>query len=77
MRKRFHPDGVAGLIAVITAPEGLSDQEYNLYVDRTREQILSMAGQYYKVNECDYEDAEKGRLRDRNNLAKLNRANIR
>ena len=79
LKRRFHPDGVAALVAVMLAPEGASDEDYARTVDHIREQVLQMAGEYYSLFPCDFEDKidpqKKGT--DANNLAKLNRANLR
>lgn len=80
-RQRMHPDGVAALVAVITAPTNCDNETYSRYVDYARDRVLRMARRYYQVNPQDFQDAGDwmGR-KTRNalqNLAKLNRANLR
>jgi hypothetical protein len=77
-KRRFHPEGVASLVAVMLAPEGLDEAQYAATVDRTRNRILELADQYYKGHECDFDNtAEKRQRRAYNNLARLDRANLR
>lgn len=97
---RYHPDGVANLVACILAPEDIerargrrtyayraaqrreliTEQELlNTALDARRDQVLRLAREYYRVNPCDYDNSyDRQRQRNAmNNLAKLNRANLR
>jgi hypothetical protein len=84
---KYHPEGVAALIAVIVAPEdvaklrvptSLTNVVLRRAIDRRRDEILAMARQYYKVHDQDYEEADPRpeMVNGTNNRAKLDRANI-
>jgi hypothetical protein len=84
---KYHPEGVAALIAVIVAPEdvkalkvppSLSNVVLRRAIDRRRDEILRMARQYYKVHDQDYEEADPRETNPSggNNRARLDRANI-
>jgi hypothetical protein len=66
---KFHPEGVASLIAVIVAPEDVEailaskraaqfkltkDEAIRRAIDIRRSQILRLARAYYKINPQDY-----------------------
>jgi len=75
---RDHPEGVASLIAVMLVPEGTPKEEFEAKVDWYRNRVLELANQYYKVNNCDFDNsADKRPENETQNLAKLNRANLR
>lgn len=83
----MHPEGMARLIAVMLVTgdveqhpkaAGYEDQ----IIDMRRSQVLSLAREHYKVYPCDFDtsndhDIEEGARNGRNNLAKLNRKNLR
>lgn len=84
---RYHPEGVAALIAVIVAPEdvkalkvpvSLTNVVLRHAIDRRRDEILAMARQYYKVHDQDYEEAapRPEMVNGKNNRAKLSRTNV-
>lgn len=84
---KYHPEGVAALIAVIVAPKdvaklriptSLTNVVLRRAIDRRRDEILAMARQYYKVHDQDYEEADPRpeMVNGTNNRAKLDRANI-
>ena len=82
---RMHPEGLAGLIAVIVAPLDVENvhgpQRKAAYlgaIDNRRSQVLRLADQYYKLHGCDFDNhADLGRTAGQQNLARLNRANLR
>lgn len=89
MGKRFHPEGVASLVAAILVtgdvsmlPEDGREEHMEAVIDFRRTQVLEMAREYYKVYPCDFDASnelwrsELGR-NAANNLARLNRANLR
>jgi hypothetical protein len=87
---RFHPDGMASLIAVIVAPEDVKampiPRQLNrsdllrLAIDRRHEQVLGLAAQYYKINPCDFDNSVDVQaavpVNSTNNRAKLDRKNL-
>jgi hypothetical protein len=76
--RRFHPEGVAALVAVMLAPEGVDDEVYAHAVDFVRERVLELADEYYALYPCDFDNSTDRREdRGTNNLAKLSRANLR
>jgi len=85
---RMHPEGLAGLIAVIVAPLDVEDvhgpQRKAAYlgaIDTRRSQVLRLAYSYYKLHDCDFDNSADVRgnrvIAGQQNLAKLNRANLR
>jgi len=77
MPRRMHPDGVAALIAVMLVPSELSGEARDHFLDLTRERVLQLATQYYRINDCDFDNSADRRTSGVQNLAKLNRANLR
>jgi hypothetical protein len=88
-KKRFHPDGVARLVASIVAyndVEGLmlpprqKVQAYRAAVMIRMDAALSLARAYYRNNPQDFEDAGDWRSNavrnGTNNLAHLDRASL-
>jgi hypothetical protein len=78
--KKYHPDGMASLIAVILAPTApdVSKEQFQAEVDRVHDQVLYMAHQFYKINPCDFDNSANRRSgTEVNNLARLDRANLR
>lgn len=86
---RFHPDGMASLIAVIVAPVDVENQpvlgvpksvQYQQWVDYRHEQVLGLARQYYKINPCDFDNSFDVKIPQQrnaiNNRAKLDRRNL-
>lgn len=81
---RMHPDGVARLLAAIfldgdrkLSRGRASDEEI---LDARYDQFLGMAAAYYRCHPQDYDGSHDGipvQRGSRNNLAKLNRANLR
>lgn len=85
MGTRMHPDGMARLVAAILIEEdrkrvvGATDEQI---LDARVDQVLDLAREHYKVYPCDFDVSREGWRLDavrnsKNNLAKLNRANLR
>jgi len=69
---------MADLIAVILAPETLNKRALQEAIDRRREQVQSLARQYYKLHPCDFDNsADKAPTVGSQNRARLDRANLR
>lgn len=86
MGTRMHPDGMARLVAAILI-EGDREKVHGRatdeqILDARVDQVLGLAREHYKVYPCDFDVSREGwRLEAvrnaKNNLAKLNRANLR
>jgi hypothetical protein len=74
---RMHPDGVASLIAAMTVPPKATAEEYAAHCDKVRRQVLTLARSYYRLYPVDFDQAVVRHDHGANNLAKLNRANLR
>lgn len=74
MKKRFHPEGMASLVAAIVAAEDVrrvketrkttSDQTeayYRAQVQNRRVRVLELARAWYANNDCDFENSEDWR----------------
>jgi hypothetical protein len=89
MQRRYHPEGVASLVAAIlvvgdvsSLPEEQQAAAEGRVIDFRRTQVLELAREYYKVYPCDFDttndgDIEPGVRNSRNNLAKLSRNNLK
>ena len=88
-KKRYHPDGVARLVASIVAyndvtglmlPPRAKAQAYRAAVMIRMDAALSLARAYYRNNPQDFEDAGDWRARSQrngtNNLAHLDRPSL-
>jgi hypothetical protein len=97
---KYHPDGVAALVASIVAPTELeillerrcqggqkplsSDEIEDLraqLLDKWRNRVEELAREHYKVSPCDFDNSSEWQSEyprnGKQNLAKLNRANLR
>jgi len=84
MKKKYHPEGVANLLAAILCtgdiaklpPEAQTDRIRAKAIDFRRGQVLELARAYYGVNDLDFDNTVDLRDRGTNNLAKLTRTNL-
>lgn len=88
MKQRFHPEGMASLIAAIlvTGDVAILDEKLQgaaepAVIDYRRTQVLELAREHYKVYQIDFDNTNElwrgeAARNATNNLAKLNRANL-